>query len=260
MPSHAGPPGGRPLAGRRPCAPTPAARIRALVLSGTSRYGVCVSNADFRILMDELIARQDEIARELLDAIGRGVPKRYRDLVLTECRPHLERLWPACLRCIRHGTELTAEELAPVMAASARRGELGVPLSVTLLAIRAAIGRLGRAVVACGGATRPVAVATVLSRAAVLSHQLAQAASAGRAPAPTVRPAWVDDLDVTDLQVLRLAAHGLSTRQIAAELHYSEQAVSYHLTRLMRLTGVSNRTALVARALHHDLISLPPTG
>lgn len=209
-------------------------------------------------LVDQLIEAQDETCAELMEAIGAGVPAKYRDLVLLEVRPHIEVLWPISLRCMRDRTELTAADLQRVVDASRDRGRIGVPLSVSLLAIRAAIGRLGGIVVQRAGVRHPVAVATLLSHAAVLSHQFSQAAQTGREPVPDPRPAWADELPVVDRQLLGLAADGMSTKQIAERLHYSEQAVSYHLGQLMKVMKVKNRTALVARAMQYGLITLPP--
>ena len=217
-----------------------------------------MASRDYLDLVDQLIEAQDEMCAELLEAIGEGVPRQYRELVLLEVRPHIEELWPISLRCMRDRTELTAADLQRVVNASRDRSHIGVPLSVSLLAIRAAIGRVGVIVVRRAGVRHPMAVATLLSHAAVLSHQFSQAASAGREPVPTPRPAWAEELPILDRQVLRLAADGMSTKQIAERLHYSEQAVSYHLGQLMKLMNVKNRTALVARALQYELVSLPP--
>ncbi len=57
--------------------------------------------------------------------------------------------------------------------------------------------------------------------------------------------------------VLQAAAEGLSTRQIAARLHSSEQNVGCHLRQLMEKMHVGNRAALVARAVQHDLVVQP---
>jgi len=83
--------------------------------------------------------------------------------------------------------------------------------------------------------------------------------SAGRKPL-SPRPAWMDELAPTRRGVLQLAAEGSSTRQIAAELHYSEQNVGYHLGQLREKMLVRNRAVLVARAVQHGLVELPHEG
>lgn len=223
-----------------------------------SAISLLVPVREYLALVDQLVEAQDEMQAELLHAIGEGVPAQYRDLVLREVGPHIEVLWPISLRCLRDRTELTAADLQRVVATSRDRSHLGFPLSVSLMAIRAAIGRLGVIVVRRAGTRHPMAVVSLLSHAAVLSHQFSQAASAGREQVPNPRPAWAEGLPLLDRQMLRLAADGLSTRQIAERLHYSEQAVSYHLGQLMKLMAVTNRTALVARALQYELVSLSP--
>lgn len=214
-------------------------------------------SSDYLSLVHELVDQQDTLVEELLAAVGESVDERYRTLVVTECRPHLEVLLPACLRCMRDGGSLTAAELEPLVQASRRRANLGVPVTVSLSAIRGAIGRFGSIVVRRAGIGRALAVASVLSQAAVFSHDFAQAVSAGRAPLLNPRPVWMDELAPTQRGVLQLAAQGLSTRQIAAQLHYSEQNVGYHLGQLMEKMRVRNRAALVARAVQHGLVDLP---
>lgn len=66
----------------------------------------------------------------------------------------------------------------------------------------------------------------------------------------------MEDLPTTQQQILQLTAQGRSTRQIAQQLHYSEQNVGYHLHQLIRKMHVRNRTALVARAVKYGLITV----
>lgn len=156
--------------------------------------GVAAGTGDYQMLVEELIDQQDALVTELLVAIGRAVDPRYRDLVVDECRPHLQRLLPACLRCMRDGSRITASDLAPIVVASEGRASLGVPVSASLSAIRGAIGRFGAIVVRRAGIGRAPAVASVLSQAAIFSHDFAQAVIAGRRPPQTPRPLWMQDL------------------------------------------------------------------
>lgn len=214
-------------------------------------------SSDYLSLVAELVEQQDALVEELLAAVAESVDERFRTLVVTECRPHMEVLLPACLRCMLDGASISAAELAPLVQASRRRASLGVPVTVSLSAIRGAIGRFGSVVVHRAGIGRALAVASVLSQAAVFSHDFAQAVSAGRTPLLEPRPAWMDELVPTQRGVLQLAAQGCSTREIAAQLHYSEQNVGYHLGQLMEKMHVRNRAALVARAVQHGLVELP---
>ncbi len=49
-------------------------------------------------------------------------------------------------------------------------------------------------------------------------------------------------------EVLRLLEHGLSTRQIAEELHLSPETVKNHVREILRKFGVNSRLAAVAHA------------
>ena len=60
------------------------------------------------------------------------------------------------------------------------------------------------------------------------------------APHPHLTPRQVE--------VLRLLEHGLSTKQIAAELHLSTETVRNHIRRLFRALGVNSRLEAVAAA------------
>jgi DNA-binding CsgD family transcriptional regulator len=51
-----------------------------------------------------------------------------------------------------------------------------------------------------------------------------------------------------ELDVLRLVAEGLSSREIADRLFLSPRTVEKHVERLLAKTGAPNRTALVAHA------------
>jgi PAS domain S-box-containing protein len=52
-------------------------------------------------------------------------------------------------------------------------------------------------------------------------------------------------------EVLRMLEHGLSTTQIAAELHLSRETVRNHVRRLLETLGVHSRLEAVALS-HHD--------
>lgn len=65
----------------------------------------------------------------------------------------------------------------------------------------------------------------------------------------------VDDLpigarELTDREqsVLALLPHGLSRRELAAQLHVSENTIKTHLTSIRHKLGVSGRTSVVERA------------
>ncbi|MEX2417376.1 MAG: helix-turn-helix domain-containing protein, partial [Actinomycetota bacterium] len=71
--------------------------------------------------------------------------------------------------------------------------------------------------------------------------------SAGRTRS---KPAGVlPRLSKREASILQLTAVGFSTKEIATQLGVSPQAISYHLGKLLQITGARNRTALVAMAL-----------
>jgi len=59
-----------------------------------------------------------------------------------------------------------------------------------------------------------------------------------------------------ELEVLKLAAKGMSNKEIAAELSLSVRTVQSHLGNIFAKLGVSSRTEAVLRALKEGWISL----
>ena len=65
-----------------------------------------------------------------------------------------------------------------------------------------------------------------------------------------------DELTVRELDVLQLAAKGLSNSEIAEELFVSATTVKAHLAHIYRKLGVGDRTAAVTTALERQIIRL----
>jgi DNA-binding NarL/FixJ family response regulator len=65
-----------------------------------------------------------------------------------------------------------------------------------------------------------------------------------------------DELTVRELDVLQLAAKGLSNGEIAKELFVSATTVKAHLAHIYRKLGVGDRTAAVTTALERQIIRL----
>lgn len=55
--------------------------------------------------------------------------------------------------------------------------------------------------------------------------------------------------------IVLLIAQGLRNREIAEQLHISEQTVKCHVSRILRKADVSNRAQLVPLAMHYNLYS-----
>lgn len=78
----------------------------------------------------------------------------------------------------------------------------------------------------------------------------------------TARPAAPgSDLTATELKVLRLAAAGMSNRQIAFRLNNaSTTTVEYYVKRLSQRLGVTGKTNAVAAAVRLGLVTIPVYG
>ena len=68
--------------------------------------------------------------------------------------------------------------------------------------------------------------------------------------------AWLTE---RELEVLRLAAKGMSNREIAQALTISVRTVQTHLTNVFNKMGVGSRTEAVVFALRKGLITLEDT-
>jgi len=74
------------------------------------------------------------------------------------------------------------------------------------------------------------------------------------APATVAREGTA--LTPRELDVLRLVAHGLGNKEIAAELALSTHTVKYHLASVLEKLGVRSRTEAVSRGIRTGLLPL----
>ena len=84
----------------------------------------------------------------------------------------------------------------------------------------------------------------------VLESQEARAQLATRAS----RPAPPGDLSRREVEVLRLVAEGLTTREIAGRLFISPKTADHHIQHIYTKLGVSNRASATLWAFQHDLV------
>jgi DNA-binding NarL/FixJ family response regulator len=69
----------------------------------------------------------------------------------------------------------------------------------------------------------------------------------------------LDQLTEREIEVLKLAAKGMSNRGIAEELIISDRTVQTHLTNIFNKMGVGSRTEAVVHALRRGWITLEDT-
>ena len=94
-------------------------------------------------------------------------------------------------------------------------------------------------------------------RATAAGQSAIDPAVAPRLIARLTRPAAAGDtLTERELDVLRRAAHGLTNKQIGAELQISDRTVQNHLANIYAKLGAASRTEAVTAALQRRLIKL----
>ena len=81
------------------------------------------------------------------------------------------------------------------------------------------------------------------------AHELAATGETARKR--TNAPENADQLTVREAQIARLAATGLSNRQIGEQLFISHRTVGYHLAKVFAKLGVNNR-ALIRESMLGD--------
>jgi len=87
---------------------------------------------------------------------------------------------------------------------------------------------------------------------AVLSELARKAMNEAQTLEETLRPQAAEDhpFSPREFQVLKLAAHGLTNREIAYRLTISERTVQFHMNTIFNKTGTCTRTEAVALAIH----------
>lgn len=101
--------------------------------------------------------------------------------------------------------------------------------------------------------------AALLGRAAQLGREHGLAAVVAKiaalGAAVTTPAALPDGLTSREVEILSRAAHGLSNREIGAELFISEHTVANHVRSILRKTGCANRTEAATYAHRHGLVT-----
>lgn len=60
--------------------------------------------------------------------------------------------------------------------------------------------------------------------------------------------------DAVDIKIMQLIVQGKSNREIGTALNYSEGTIKNKISKLLSLTGFSDRTELSVFAIHHELV------
>jgi DNA-binding CsgD family transcriptional regulator len=82
------------------------------------------------------------------------------------------------------------------------------------------------------------------------------AAGHGEPRGPTgKRPENPGGLTRREVEVLRLAARGLTTREIAGRLYISPKTADHHIQHIYGKIGVSTRAAAALWAMQHTVVS-----
>ncbi len=102
------------------------------------------------------------------------------------------------------------------------------------------------------------AIRAVYAGEAVLHPAIAQKVFSrfGTAEGQTSEPAQLADLSERELEILRLAAKGLSNQDIAGKLFLSRRTVQAHLGNIFRKMDVGSRTEAVLQALRKGWLGL----
>lgn len=158
------------------------------------------------------------------------------------------------------------DELRDQDAMLSRVGEIRAALpAVKLVVLAARMQPSLLAEAAAAGADAAIAKTARLERVCALVREVAAGTvfhAFTAAPAPLRRAAGArgetPTLTQRELEVLRLVAAGAPNSRIAAQLWITEQTVKFHLSKVYRKLGVSNRTAASHHAYVHGLLDATP--
>jgi DNA-binding CsgD family transcriptional regulator len=93
--------------------------------------------------------------------------------------------------------------------------------------------------------TLGVLVGVAIDQSAAATHEASRERT-GRVPRP--------DFGDLELDILRFIVEGLTNREIAEQVHRSENTIKFHVRRILERTAVSNRTELARRATREGWI------
>lgn len=91
-------------------------------------------------------------------------------------------------------------------------------------------------------------------RSGKLDRLIAEAVLGSKEKGVDGRGAWPADLSDREVEVLRLLAHGNSSRQIGERLFISRRTAEHHIEHIYNKIGVSTRAAAVLFAIQHQIV------
>ncbi len=143
--------------------------------------------------------------------------------------------------------------LADAAAAAPRAKLLLLTLDLSVARQQAAFAAGADALVS--KAVHPVALGTLIRETA--DEHVVHRGGSDAAMAAAGRLGDAAGLTPRELEVLRLAAHGLTNGTIGARLWVTPQTVKFHLSNCYRKLGVANRTEATRYAHEHRLLPEP---
>jgi DNA-binding NarL/FixJ family response regulator len=100
--------------------------------------------------------------------------------------------------------------------------------------------------------TDPARARELAAQARALAEPIGQVRVLRRL-APLHRSPGPADLTAREVEVIGLLAHGLSNREIGAQLYISAHTVANHIRSILTKTGAANRTQAARFATEHKL-------
>ena len=205
------------------------------------------------VVAERLLERSEELVEVITQTCADSVAPQHRATITADVGAIAPLLVPEALLAIATGRPVPDEALAEIVSCGGRARSTAVPITVVMRCMQAAVARFARYTAELAEPVDAMAAVVVVGRASVLTHQFTAAYAHGYVR--RVEPRWWRAMRPVARRTLELVAGGLTSREIAERLQYSEQAICYHVRQLMGRLGAPNRIAMVSRAWELQLIT-----